>query len=396
MNTDEHESTDKNRQADESDLGPEPDWLLDQPSGADDSAPEESIAVPPQVSDAEMRAPQPDSVEDPAPAFQSDFADVKPRTEPDTVEQPVVEYQPSTDPIEGKAVAVASAPAAPVAPVVRKQRPWLFWAVPLLLVVITAVVAWFGSTQGLNNLQTWSTLRFQHTGLLPVRWAMLMWWIVLPLLAVFLIYSALPAGKELTRIKRTGPLLSVGLIASIVWIIAQHWRWDEVALIAMVVSLIAILATYLLVALNKQISKVMQRVFAVVPLSAALGFTFMLLTISWQNYSTEPFGNRGTSIMFLFLLLVVATLISFFIHDGVVATVFTVWFLGVAIQQWNNDSVISLGAIVTTILTAIVAVLGFIMAAESHRPSLTTQVTNRRGRVNFFRKSENTPSSELP
>src|SRR5699024_4521333 len=160
--------------------------------------------------------------------------------------------------------------------------------------------------------------------------------------------------------------------------------------------LATMLTAYLLVVLNKHIAKRMQRIIAVVPLSAALGFTFMLLTISWQHYSTEPFGARWTSILLIFLLLVAATIFSFFMHDGVVALVFTIWFLGVAIQQWGNDALISLSAIIALILAAVIAGLGFIMSAESHRPSLTAQVSNRRGKVNFFRKSGESTSGELP
>ena len=378
MNNDDHESPDRNRQADEADLGPEPDWLtaLDEP--ADDSAPKQP---------ADEHSPSQETVEQPPEP------EVNTRPDPATSPQPMVDYRASSEPIEGEVVAVSSTPAAPA---VRKERPWLYWAVPMLLLVVTAAIAWYGSTQGFNSFRTWSRLRFDHAGLLPTRWAMLMWWIILPLLGVFLVYGAMPAGREIARIKRTGPLITVALGASILWIFAQHWRWEEVALISMVIGLATMLTAYLLVALNKHIAKRMQRIIAVVPLSAALGFTFMLLTISWQNYSTEPFGARWTSILLIFLLLVAATIFSFFMHDGVVALVFTIWFLGVAIQQWGNDAVISLSAIIAMILAAVIAGLGFIMSAESHRPSLTAQVSNRRGKVNFFRKSGESTSGELP
>lgn len=385
MNNDDHESPDRNRQVDDSELGPEPEWLamLDEP--ADDSA---TNAIP------DEPAVEPDtSANTPDPEPETFRPERQPNPEAGLSEQPVAVQSTASEPIEGKAVAVSSMSAEPA---VRKERPWLFWAVPLVLLLVSAAIAWYATNEGLNSFRTWSRLRFDHAGLLPTRWAMLMWWNVLPLLGVFLVYSALPAGREITKIKRTGPLIGLGLAASILWIFAEHWRWGEVALVSMIIAVAAVLGSYLLVALNKHIEKRMQRLIAVVPLSAALAFSIMLLTISWQNYSTEPFGARWTSILFLFLLLVIATIFSFFIHDGVVAVVFTVWFLGVGIQQWGNDAVISLGAIVTMILTAIVAGLGFIMSAESHRPSLTAQVTNRRGRVNFFRKSEESTSSELP
>lgn len=355
MNTHDDDAPTNKRQGDEPDLGPEPDWLLDDEPVTD--------AVTEPVIERESMSP--------------------PRTEPRAV----------SEPLEGRSITISSAPAAMAA---RRERPWMWWGIPLLLLVITAVVAWFGSNRGLNDLTTWATLRFQHPGLLPARWSMLMWWVVLPLLGMFLIYSAMPAGRALTRITRSGPLVAVSLIASMTWLVAQHWRWEEVAFAAMLISVAALLVTILMIALSPLITRMWQRVFAVLPLTAALGYGIMLLTLSWQEMSSQPFGTRGTSLLFLLLLVIVAAVFAFFMRDGVLALVFTIWFLGVAQQQWGNDAVISLSAIVALIITAALAAMGFILAVESHRPSLTAQITNRRGRVNFFRRSENTPSGELP
>lgn len=379
MNTDDHDARDRNRQAGESDLGPEPDWLMDDAAQNTETFPDRAEPVaPPQRESRATSEPIGDEAE----------AD-----EPQREAPPQREFRAGKEPIEADAVAVASSPAVVKT---RRSKPWFWSAVPLLVLVVTAIIAWFGSSQGLNSINTWSALRFQHAGLLPARWSMLMWWIVLPLLAVFLVYSALPAGREITRIKRTGPLLVIGLIGACLWVFAQHWRWEEISVVAMLVSLAAVLLSYLTVALNHNITRVWQRVFALVPLSVALGFTIMLLTLSWQGYSNQPFGERGASIIFLVLLLIVAAVLSFFVRDGVPALVFTIWFLGVAQQQWGDNAVISLSAIVAVVLSAAIAALGFILAVESHRPSLTTQISKSGGRVRFFGKSEKTPSSELP
>ena len=361
MNTHDDDAPTNKRQGDGLDLGPEPDWLIDE---------DDPIA---------------EAVTEPVPAPEMEPA--KP------VATPRTEYRAASEPLEGQSVTISSAPAVTA---VRRDRPYLWWAIPLFLLVSTAVIAWFGSTRGLNGFTTWTTLRFEHPGLLPAQWSMLMWWAVLPLLAVFLIYSALPAGRELTRINRSGPLVAISLIAASVWIFAQHWRWEEVALGAMVISVAALLVTVLMIALSPQITKMWQRLFAVLPLTAALGFGIMLLTLSWQEMSSQPFGTRGASILFLLLLVIIAAVFAFFMRDGVLGVVFTIWFLGVAQQQWGNDAVISLSAIVALIFTAALAAMGFILAVESHRPSLTAQVSGRRGRVNFFRRSEKTPANELP
>jgi hypothetical protein len=312
-----------------------------------------------------------------------------PRDEP--VEASATAFRATREPIQGEAITPTSGPLAP------RLKPWMLWGVPLGLAAILAFIAWWGSSRGMNGITTWSALRFEHPGLLPARWAMLMWWVVLALVAGFLIYSALPAGRAVTRIQRTGPLVTAALITTAIWIFAVHWRWDGTAIITIVISLGTLLASYLVVALNPDISRLGQRLFGVIPLSAAVGFAVMLLVISWQGYSTQPLGSRGTSLLLLLLLVIIAAVFAFFVRDGVISLVFTLWFLGVAQQQWGEDTVISISAIVALILTAATAAMGFILAVESHRPSLTAQVTDGRStKIRFRRKSGDPQSERLP
>lgn len=359
----------RNRQPDESDLGPEPDWLLD----AEANASVEAAAEP-----AEQTRPIPEL----APRTQSD-------PEP---EAPAAEYAVTREPIEVSAQTIAEQPA--VAP--KRIRPWMWAVLPFLLIVATGIIAWFSGTQSLNDVTTWEALRSQQPALIPAPWALLSWWVVLPLLAVFLIYGLLRAGRPVTRIKLTGPLVSISLIATCVWIFAQHWHWEITGLISILVALGSMLAAYFLVALSPGITKIGQRVAAVIPLSASLGVGVMLSVLTWQAYSDQPFGPRGSSVLFVFLLVMIAAVFAFFLRDGLFSLMLAVWFAGVVHQQWGDDTVISLVAIVATLFTVALAVLGTILAAESHRPSLTTRVNTRSSRTSFFRKSEEPPTQELP
>lgn len=373
MNTNDHEAPDRNRQMDDADLGPEPDWLTD-----DVAAPEEPDQPAPEM-DA---APRRERVTEPIVLAPS-------RDEP--IEASATAYRATGEPIEVEAITPTRGPLA------RGPKPWMLWGIPLGLTAVLAMLAWWGSTRGLNHLTTWSALRFEHPGLLPARWTMFMWWVVLALVAGFLIYSAMPAGRAITRIGRTGPLVAVALIATSIWLFAVHWNWEGTAIITMVIALGTLLASYLMVALNPDISRMWQRAFSVIPLSAAVGFTLMLLVISWQGYSAQPLGNRGTSLLLLLLLVIVAAVFAFFVRDGVISLVFAIWFLGVAQHQWGDDTVISISAIVALMLTAATAAMGFILAVESHRPSLTAQITDERGtRIRFLRKSGNPSSERLP
>lgn len=375
MNNADDSKPSRNILPDDSDLGPEPDWLSDDVVEGDP-------AKPPSADD-----PTRDARESKATTHQSG---------PEiTVEKPS-----ASDTVEQEFAAPASIPQSPaggtattveVAQVGRRSYAWLWGLAPFVLLLATGLIAWFGTTQTLNGLATWDAIRVQSPPLLPARWAMMMWWLVLPLMTLFLIFGSLPAGREVTRIKFTGPLISVGLVATTLWIFAQHWRWEIVGIGSMGIAALTILTTYVLVALGPNITNLRQRIIAVIPLSAALGYSVMLTVLAWQSYSSQPFGERGSSVLFALLLVVMAAIFAFFLRDGLFSLVLVIWFAGVVHHQWGEDAVISLIAAITVLFSAALTVLGTLLATESHRPSLTASVDNRRGRTSFFRKSADSP-----
>src|SRR5699024_7683558 len=94
--------------------------------------------------------------------------------------------------------------------------------------------------------------------------------------------------------------------ATALWIFAQHWHWELIGIASMGIAALALIATYFLVALGKGIRNVRQRIIAMIPLSTALGYSVMLTVISWQSYSSQPFGERGSSTLFALLVVVAA------------------------------------------------------------------------------------------
>lgn len=364
MNNADDSTPDKDILPDQSDLGPEPDWLLD-----DDEVSTESESPTP------LPGPPVDRT-----------------TDIDTTEQPlIIDSQ-----IQPEFVGAADPPNLVAGATGSKSYPWLWSAVPLVLLLATALIAWFGATQTLNGLATWEAIRSNGPALLPARWAMTIWWAVVPLMAIFLIYGALPTGRQITRIKPGGPLISIALVSTGLWIIAQHWDWEVIGIVTMAISALALFVTYLLVVLGPNITNLRQRIVAVMPLSAALGYSVMLTVLSWQSYSSQPFGERGSSALFALFIVMIAAVFAFFLRDGLFALVLAIWFAGVVHQQWGEDAVISLVAAVAALITGALAGLGTILATESPRPSLTTSVQARRGRTSFFRKSKESDAENLP
>ncbi len=373
----------KNIVPEEQDLGPEPDWLADEV--VDDSAPESqpSPDTPETVSDE-----VPEEVAQVQPAGVS--GDEIPESNNPAPPPPSPEEVAETTEINAALPTAGHEPTSFEDPkqTETKEHPWLWGLAPFVFLLATGLVAWFGTTQTLNGRTTWEAIRMQGAPLLPAQWAMMIWWAVLPLMTVFLIYGSLPMGREPTRIKFTGPLISIGLAATTIWIFAQHWRWELIGIVSMAIAVLAIAVSYFMVALGPGIKTIRQRMIAMIPLSAALGYSVMLTVLSWQNYSSQPFGERGSSVLFTLLVVVAAAAFAFFLRDGLFALTLAIWFAGVVHLQWGDDAVISLVAAVAVLFSGALAILGGILAMESHKPAFTTSLENRRNRTSFFKKSE--------
>lgn len=321
------------RQADDSDLGPEPEWLLD-----DGSEPEEAS------------------------------------TQPQTALIPIphVEAEPL-----------------PLPPTQKKEHPWLWGLVPLVLVGVVGLVAWFSTMQHLNNTSVWNELRQESIALLPARWTMLMWWIILPLLLIYLIWSMTPAGRAATHIRRTGPALVAALVSSVIWVVSQIWHWHEVGLASIAITTVLVTVCYLTALLEKSVAG-WKRILAVSSLGAASAYSLMLWVITWEQHWQQPLGMRGTAVVVVLILVFVAALMSLVLKDPVFSIVLALWFLGVAQQQWGTDKAVSLTAIVALIFTVIIVGLSVLLTIEQPRP-MPESTTARRGRTSFFRKSPNSP-----
>ena len=329
------------RQDDDSDLGPEPSWLAD---------PAESTAAPDDV----------------------------------TVEVPV---QPVAE-----AVAIPRAQPEPVPTAARKQHPWLWGAIGLLFAGAAALVAWFSTMQELNDTTIWTELQSQQAALLPAQWTMLLWWAVLPLLAIYLIWSMTSPGQKITRVKLTGLLMIVALGSTILWMVSQLWQWEEVALISIAVATASIGICYV-VALLGQVESRWHRVLATAPLGAATAFAAMLLVITWEQDWQQPLGVRGTAVVITLVLVLLAALVSLVLKEPVFPLVLTIWFLGVVPQQWDADKAISLTALVALVFTAVITGLGVLLGLEDQRPTAeTTPAASRSGRIKFFNRSQNPPA----
>lgn len=337
MNTsDDHEPPTSKRQVEESDIGPEPDWLIDDTTSDFDA---------------------------PAQPLTAEFAPV------------VIEASPVLETKSGP-----------------QEHPWLWGLVPLVFVFVVGLIAWFSTYQALNGTTIWRELSKLNPALLPARWTMLMWWVLLPLLGAHLALAIIPAGREPARIKLTGPLITATMIGAAIWMLAQIWHWHLAGLIAIAIATGLLAVCYLFAIRADRTHHQWRQSLAVIALGANTAFSTLLLAITWQSHWHQPFGTRGTGVLITLALVIVAAVLALFFKEGIYPLVLAIWFLGVAQHQWAHDKTMSLSAIVALIFTVILAGLGNILAMESRRDSGIASPPQNRTRTSFFRRSQNPPT----
>lgn len=334
MNTsDDHEPPTSKRQVDESDIGPEPDWLIDDTTS---------------------------DFDEPAQPLTAEFAPV------------VIESKPTPEPTSS-----------------TREHPWLWGLIPLVFVFVVGLIAWFSTYQALNGTTIWRELNTLNPALLPARWTMLIWWVLLPLLGAHLALAIMPAGRESARIRLTGPLITTAMIGAAIWMLAQIWHWHLAGLVSITIATGSLAACYLLAVRADHINHHWRQSLAVIALGANTAFSTMLLVITWQSHWHQPFGARGTGVLITLALVIIAVILAVFLKEGIFPLVLAIWFLGVAQHQWSHDKTMSLSAIVALIFTVILAGLGNILAMESRRDSGIASPPQNRTRTSFFRRSQN-------
>lgn len=253
------------------------------------------------------------------------------------------------------------------------RSDWFWPSVNLVgLVAVVAVNALANITE-FNGLTTGEVINRDPVYFQPDGWAFSIWSLIYLLLALFVIYSFLPAGRRSMRVRRIAPAFLMANVANMVWIVLWHYeQWVE-TLVAMSLLFIALVLVYYGLRRRDALAQPprFERLMVWTPFSVYLGWitvAFLANITVWMERTGTQFaglGPRGWAVLAIVIAVGAAALMAAWRRDPSYTLVIAWGILGVATEQWSRAKLVSISAMIAVLLVAALTVFAALLAYEA-------------------------------
>jgi hypothetical protein len=240
----------------------------------------------------------------------------------------------------------------------------LKWSNIVAFVATVIVNGLAGSTTLLGGVNTAEISNANPSLITPAGYVFSIWGIIYILLAVFVIFQALPSQREEEYTKKIGWLFVLSSFLNIVWLFLWQYELLSVSVVLMFLLLATLIALYLRLNIGKSAVSFREKLAVHVPFSVYLGWitiasianvAVFLVSENWDGFgiSTETWAT---------LIIIVALVITFLVlatRRDIAYGLVIVWALtGIAVNQSGNQSIVTLTeASAITVLLALIAVV---------------------------------------
>jgi len=232
------------------------------------------------------------------------------------------------------------------------------WVNILAFILTVLVNGLAGSTTILGGKNTAQISDANPTLITPAGYVFSIWGIIYILLGVFVVFQALPSQKGKEFQKQVGWLFALGSLANIVWLFLWQFEYLSLSVILMFLLLATLILIYLRLGVGKSKVTMREKLAVHVPFSVYLGWitiatianiSVTLVSINWDGFGISPeiWATIIIVVALLISLLVVAT------RKDVAYALVIIWaFVGIAVKQSANQTIVML----TEIGAAVVAI----------------------------------------
>ena len=232
------------------------------------------------------------------------------------------------------------------------------WVNILAFILTVLVNGLAGSTTILGGKNTAQISDANPTLITPAGYVFSIWGIIYILLGVFVVFQALPSQKGKEFQKQVGWLFALGSLANIVWLFLWQFEYLSLSVILMFLLLATLILIYLRLGVGKSKVTMREKLAVHVPFSVYLGWitiatianiSVTLVSINWDGFGISPeiWATTIIVVALIIALLVVAT------RKDVAYALVIIWaFVGIAVKQSANQTIVML----TEIGAAIIAI----------------------------------------
>ncbi len=283
--------------------------------------------------------------------------------------------------------AIPPPPASPVAatgtPVAADDRTW-FWPIANLIGLIVVIAV--------NYLANWLELNGQSTGdvvnqdpvpFQPAGWVFSIWGLIYLLLATFVIYGLLPAGRHNARLQRLSPFFLIANLANICWIVLWHYEQFFASLVLILVLLVSLLAIYVVLRARNPLRRsvpveqptIIQRLVLWLPFSVYLGWVCvaalanLMVWLDRSGWDGGPFSYNLWAVIFMLGGTAIAAAFAWIARDPIIPLVMMVAFTGIASHAWGESALVTTFGILFAVVQAALAAMAWVMSSADARPA---------------------------
>ena len=216
--------------------------------------------------------------------------------------------------------------------------------------IVTVAVNALANILPLNGLSTGAISNSFPSLVTPAGYVFSIWGLIYLLLAVFIVYQALPAQRHNPRLVRLGYLFVLSCALNVVWLFTWHYLLIPLSLPVM----LGLLGTLILMYQRLEIGQ--SRVSRGETFAVRLAFSVYLgwITVATIANVSVFLLERGapldwTSPFWAFIALTAATFVGLTMlrrRSDVAYALVLVWALiGIAVAQWGNEALLVLSAV---------------------------------------------------
>ncbi len=202
-----------------------------------------------------------------------------------------------------------------------------------------------GSTTLLNGVTSGEVSDMYPTLITPAGFTFAIWSIIYVLLAVFIVYQALPRNREQPFLNRISILFALSGICNILWLFLWHYDYILYSLILMIALLATLITIYLRLNIGKADVSIKEKLAVHLPFSVYLGWISIatianvavtLTVLGWDGWGIEPIHWTIITIAVALLL----TIVILATRRDVAYSLVVVWALvGIMMKQMEIQNI---------------------------------------------------------
>ncbi|MDH4123322.1 MAG: tryptophan-rich sensory protein [Thermoplasmata archaeon] len=255
------------------------------------------------------------------------------------------------------------------------NESYMKWLNIIAFVCVVIVNSLAGSTELIGGVNTAQISDSNPTLVTPAGYVFSIWGIIYVLLAVFVIYQALPSQKGKEFHKKIGWFFILSSIFNIVWIFLWQYELLSVSLILMLLLLVSLIMIYLRLDIGKSAVPMREKLAVHLPFSVYLGWitiatianvSVLLVSLNWDGFGI----SETVWASLIIIVALVLTILVIAMRKDIAYGLVVVWALvGIAAKQSAYQDVVTLALACAVIVLIALAVFLLLPRLRSKSPA---------------------------